>query len=121
VETNWPLLHHFIDLVKAEPGGPAELTSNGAQLAAVGWNAMMMAKYGADNAKSTDADAMRTALEAFKAPSPFPFLSFGPQSQFGMYNYSSTNHFPTLLPSAFAYVTPGTYNSDGLYTPGTTS
>ena len=118
VEVGWTLLHHFIDLVKAQSGGPAELTANGAGLAAVGWNAMMMAKVGVEKAKSTDADAVKTALESLQPPSPFPFLSFGPTSQFGSYNYSTTNHFPTLLPTAFAYVTPGTYNADGLYVPG---
>ena len=118
VEVGWTLLHHFIDLVKAQSGGPAELTGNGAGLAAVGWNAMQMAKVGVEKAKSTDADAVKTALESLQPPSPFPFLSFGPTSQFGSYNYSTTNHFPTLLPTAFAYVTPGTYNADGLYVPG---
>jgi branched-chain amino acid transport system substrate-binding protein len=118
VEVGWTLLHHFIDTVKAEDGGPASLTANGAGLAAVGWNAMMMAKLGAEQAKSTDADAVKTALESIQVPSPFPFLSFGPTSEFGSYNYSATNHFPTLKPTAFAYVVPGTYNADGLYVPG---
>jgi branched-chain amino acid transport system substrate-binding protein len=118
VATNWSLLQHFIATVKAEEGGPAELTANGAGLAAVGYNAMTMAKIGMQQAKSTDADAVKAALENLQVPSPFPFIVFGPNSEFGSYNYSATNHFPTLKPTAFAYVVPGTYNADGLYVPG---
>jgi branched-chain amino acid transport system substrate-binding protein len=120
VEVGWTLLHNFIDTVKTESGGPAELLANGAGLAAVGYNAIMMAKLGVTLANSTDADAVKTALENIsgKMPSPFPFLSFGPTAQFGNYSYSTTNHFPTLQPTAFAYVTPGSYNADGLYVPG---
>ena len=70
---------------------------------------------------SADTEDITKALESLKVPSPFPFLSFGPNGEFGGYQYSSTNHFPTLKNEAFQYVTPGTYDEDGLYTPGASS
>ncbi len=119
VASNWPLLTHFTQLVKAENGGPASLQATGAGLAAVGYNALMMVKVGADQAGSADAAAITKALESMKPVTPFPFLSFGPNGEFGGYQYTSTNHFPTLKNEAFEYVTPGTYDADGLYAPGT--
>jgi branched-chain amino acid transport system substrate-binding protein len=118
VASNWPLLTHFTELVKAEEGGPASLSATGVGLAAVGYNALMMVKVGADQAGSDDAEAIAKALESMKPVTPFPFLSFGPNGEFGGYQYTSTNHFPTLKTEAFEYVTPGSYDGDGLYTPG---
>jgi hypothetical protein len=105
------------ELAAGRPEERVHQTSNGAVLGGTGWNAVMMAKLGAELAKLTDADAVKGAPESFKPPSPFPLMSLGPNSEFGSYSYSATNHFSTLLPSAFVRVTPGTYHADGLDAP----
>jgi hypothetical protein len=47
-----------------------------------------------------------------------PWLTYGPDGQFGSYAFSPTNHFPTVNVSAFSYVPPGSYDENGLYKPG---
>ena len=114
---DWPLLQHVLDLVKTEPDGTKTLQTAGAGVMSVGYNALALIKVAADQAKSTDVEALKSAFENLPKPQPVPWLSYGPNGEFGDYNYSSTNHFPTVKPEAFSYVPPGSNNEDGLYVP----
>jgi branched-chain amino acid transport system substrate-binding protein len=119
IASNWPLLQHVTDLVKSQPDGPKTLQNIGVALAGVGYNALILLKIATDQAGSTDPDKVKAALENLKQPSPpMPWLTYGPDGQFGSYNFSPTNHFPTVQTSAFSYVPPGSYDENGLYKPG---
>jgi branched-chain amino acid transport system substrate-binding protein len=119
--TGNPVLDKFVADAKAL-GGQQVLTNIGAGVTAVGYNALVLINYAAVQAKSTDGVTLAKKLENLaKATPPVPWLSYGSKSQFGNFYYTSKNHYPNVFPSGFIFVGPGTYNSDGLFVPGTGS
>lgn len=115
-----PALQKMISDAKAM-GYSAQLSGVGAGLLAVGFNVLQLIHYAAVQANSTDGPSVAKALEHLKQPSgPYPpwVVYFG---KYGGFNYSPTNHFPTVNVANFAYVPPGTNNADGLLVPGTGS
>ena len=114
-----PAMQKMISDAKAM-GYSAQLSGVGAGLLAVGFNVLQLINYGATQAHSTSGTAVAKALETLHShqpPGPYPpwVVYFG---KYGGFNYSSTNHFPTVNVANFAYVPPGTNNADGLLVPG---
>jgi branched-chain amino acid transport system substrate-binding protein len=94
------------------------LTQTGYGLYVTGYDLLQIVKTAAAQASSTDGPAVAKAMEGLQAPSPVPWLASGKSGQATLYDYSSSNHFPSAGPNALVYVSPGTYNADGLYVPG---
>jgi len=116
-----PVLDKFIAGAKAQ-GGQKVLSNIGAAVTGVGYNVPVLINYAAKQAKSTDTVKLTKALENLKKASPpVPWVSYGAKSQFGNFYYTNKNHYPNVFPNGFLFVAPGTYNSDGLYVPGTGS
>ncbi len=119
--TGNPVLDKFVADAKTL-GGQQVLSNIGAAVTGVGYNALVLINYAAKQAKSTDGQTLAKTLEALKkATPPVPWVSYGAQSQFGNFYYTSKNHYPNVFPSGFLFVSPGIYNTDGLYVPGTGS
>ena len=95
------------------------LASVGASITATGYNSLIMLDVAAKQANSIDSDKLKAALENLTMPpAPRPWLWYGPNDEVGSFAYSTSTHFPKAQPDAFKYVSPGSYNSDGLYVPG---
>jgi branched-chain amino acid transport system substrate-binding protein len=94
------------------------LAGVGSALLAVGFNVLVLINYAAEQANSTDTAAIVTALQNLKQPTgPYPpwVVYYG---KYGGFNFSATNHFPTVNPANFTYIPPGKNNTEGLTVPG---
>jgi branched-chain amino acid transport system substrate-binding protein len=112
-----PYLVQMISDAKAM-GYSSLLTGVGDGLLAVGFNVLELINYAADQANSTNTDAIVQALDHIKQPTgPYPpwVVYYG---KYGGFYYSSQNHFPTVNVANFSYVPPGSNNADGLLVPG---
>lgn len=115
--TNDPALQKMISDAKAA-GDSKILSGVGAGLLAVGFNVLVLINEAAKQASSTTTEDLTKALENLQQPSgPYPpwVVYFG---KYGGFNFTSTNHFPTVNAANFAFVPPGTNNADGLLVPG---
>lgn len=84
-----------------------------------GYDLLELANEAAKQAKSTDPDKLKAALENLKQPAvPMPWLSSGKDGDAVIFKYSADNHFPTAGPKMLVFVEPGSYTEDGLYQPG---
>ena len=115
--TNDPALQKMISDAKAA-GDSKILSGVGAGLLAVGFNVLILINQAAKQGNSTSTEGVTKALESLQQPSgPYPpwVVYYG---KYGSFQFSSTNHFPTVNVANFAYVPPGTNNADGLLVPG---
>ncbi|GAA0402887.1 ABC transporter substrate-binding protein [Acrocarpospora corrugata] len=113
-----PGLDAFIAKVKAGPAGK-EITTTGWGLYATGHDSLALASYAAQQAKSTDPDKVKAAMESLAKPTGTPpWFYAGPKGDLVSFSYSATNHFPTTSESTFQYVGPGGYSTEGFYTSG---
>ncbi len=114
---NDPALQKMISDAKAA-GYSKILTGVGAGLLAVGFNVLVLINEAAKQAKTTTTEGLTKGLESLQQPSgPYPpwVVYYG---KYGGFQFSSTNHFPTVNVANFTYVPPGTNNADGLLVPG---
>ena len=114
---NDPALQKMISDAKAA-GYSKILSGVGAGLLAVGFNVLVLINQAAKQANTTTTEGLTKALENLQQPSgPYPpwVVYYG---KYGGFQFSPTNHFPTVNVANFTYVPPGTNNADGLLVPG---
>ncbi|MBB4920843.1 ABC transporter substrate-binding protein [Streptosporangium saharense] len=113
-----PGLADFIAKIKASPAASG-MSSTGWGLYSTGHDALAVVVYAARQAKSTEPDKLKAALESLAKPTGAPlWFNAGPSGQYLQYAYSGTDHFPTAGADTFQYVAPGAYDGDGFYAPG---
>jgi branched-chain amino acid transport system substrate-binding protein len=71
----------------------------------IAYDVVQLAKLAAEQAKSTDTQAMTQALENLQQPSPLPYVTYASEQ------FSSTKHSPTLDPNNTVQASP--YSKDG--------
>lgn len=114
---NDPAMQQMISDAKSM-GDQQALAGVGANLLGVGFNALELVAYAAQQANSTDPAKVANALEHLKQPAgPYPpwVVYFG---KYGGFQFTPTNHFPTVNTANFAYAPPGKNNTSGLMVPG---
>lgn len=112
-----PGLADFLTKIKAGSAA-GNLSTTGWGLYATGHDMLALYVYAARQAKSTDPDKVKAALENLTQPTGAPlWYAAGPSGQYLSFAYSSKTHFPTAGASTFQYVAPGSYDSDGFYAP----
>ena len=77
-------------------------------LASEAYDAIMLLSVAAKQAGSTDADALKAALESLSSPNPAPWTTYR------SYGYSASNHFPVTTAKDYIYI-PATPLVDGQF------
>jgi len=113
----FPAREEMIKAIKEGDHGDS-LQKVGIAVYIAGYDIPMLIAQAAEQAGSTDTEKVTEALENLKMPDNPPWIQGGPKGDWVSYAYSADNHFPTAGDNALQYVTPGTYNEDGLYVPG---
>lgn len=111
------LVPAFVEEIKAGKNA-ASLAVTGYGLFAVGHDILALINFAADQAKATGTGKVTDALQNLKVEGTVPWIASGKGGDAVLFEYSSTNHFPTAGPGLIVFVAPGSYNADGLYEPG---
>ena len=120
--TGNPVLNQFVADAKTL-GGQQVLSNIGAGVTGVGYNALVLINYAAKQAKSTNGQTLTKTLEEPEESQSAGAVGvlWGTEPSSGTSITRARTTTRTCSQSGFLFVSPGIYNTDGLYVPGTGS